>query len=202
MMRSVFMVLTSALLACGCATVSMQPAEVTTSLAPEQSELRTASAAFCESANERGWASAINPLAFFRTAVFADAAPQGAVPETYAARINADTGSVEAAAGRISRDAGLAVAELSSVNEKASQLVADDQPSSRGDLAGFEKALVFAKKARVSFVEALEVIEGRSGVTFPSASSAIVRFESEIDELRRLANALLDQWQDRDDTVS
>ena len=195
-LASVFMrsVLSGVLLAMatGCATVSMVSGETTveTFMTAEQSALRTASDAYCETAHEKGWAVNSNGLANLTAMLMHGDNAVERSEASYSDQIGVVTASTTGLVETIARDADAARLGLISVTDEARSVLSEaGTETARADVTSFERALVRAQRAHRNFTAALEQVSERTS-DIDLASDAISRFGAEIDKARRVADDL------------
>lgn len=179
------------LLVSGCTTISMVPGEATveTELSADQTALHAASEAYCTQLEENGWVSASRGFANLASILMNG--QSGEQPENAYADAFADSAvqpSVHVA--QIAEDARVARSGLGTVSAEVRRVL-DDQTveTKRRDVTSFERALVHAQRASRAFASALETISERTTETAP-ADEALAALNAEIDEARRLADAL------------
>jgi len=188
-MRSV-LIGASLLALSACATVSMIPGEVTveTSLTPEQSSLRAASDAYCDTLETNGWVSASNGLAGFAAVLLHGQSGETDISAAYLEALQ----DLEAGArmAQIAADAEDARSGLSAVTDEAEGVLESaGEEMARRDVTSFERALVRAQRASRTFAKARDTLAAEPGPT-AAAEEAIERFRSEIDRARSVADDL------------
>eukprot|EP00035_Acanthoeca_spectabilis_P026899 m.464675 g.464675 ORF g.464675 m.464675 type:complete len:201 (+) comp23664_c0_seq1:96-698(+) len=186
----------------GCATVSMQPASMTTSFSAPQSELSKASDAFCEMLESRGWVASSSPFALLQRSFFSSQADQTSDTEVYFDKVAAKTDRVDLVEGRIVRDIDTVRASLSDVNEIARSFIADHKKATRSDVSSFEEALVQARKSRRAFEAADNILTERNSAQSSLTTGAFEAFDAEIERSKSLADALVASWRDDNSALS
>lgn len=187
----------------GCATVSMIPGETTVEagMTAEQSSLREASDAFCDTANAEGWAVNSNGLANLATLLMHGQNAVEANEASYIETIGAETAVPSIVIETIARDASDARLGLARVTAEALVVLSDPSiETARADVTSFERALVRAQKAHRNFTSALETVAQRTADT-QLADSALDAFEDEIDDARRVADDLAARYASIDDAA-
>jgi len=187
----------------GCATVSMIPGETTVEagMTAEQSSLREASDAFCETAHAEGWALNSNGLANLATLLMHGQNAVQANEASYLETIGAETAAPSTVIETIARDASEARLGLARVTAEALVLLSDPAiETARADVTSFERALVRAQRANRNFTSAFETVAERTSET-QLADSALAAFEDEIDDARRVADDLAARYASIDDAT-
>lgn len=195
-MRSVLVSVSLGLLA-GCATVSVVPeaANMETSLTKSQSALRVSSEAFCDLAENEGWAEADRGLAGLAGMLIWGREKTVPTAGAYAASVGADSRAPVLVLARISADSDAARAGLETVTLQARAVLAaeDSEPAGRGDVLAYERALVRAQLAYRNFREAFQIVSERSDMPVGQVQAKIEQFSLAIDEARRLADRLAEE---------
>ncbi|MBI1340241.1 hypothetical protein GC169_08555 [bacterium] len=174
-----------ALMSGACATVSVyEPVTSEISLVASQSELQSASEAYCKTARAEQWASGEASLGGLAGLIMGK--QQG--PSLYATRIEAQTASPTAVINRVRADVQRARAGLDGVSTIARTLLASTTPS-RDDVNEFERALIHARQSRASFEDALQHVNVRVPDRIELAS-ALGPLDTSIATARRLADDL------------
>ena len=186
----------------GCATVSMQPASMTTSLSAPQSELSKVSDAFCEMLESRGWVASASPFALLQKSLFSGQEDEVSGTEAYFEKVSAKTDSTDLVEGRIVRDINTARSSLSDVNTSAKAFLAQGDKATRSDVSSFEQALVLARKSRRAFEAADNILTERQKGESALTQSAFDALDSEIEISKKLADALVVSWRDVNSAVS
>ncbi|MEE9381641.1 MAG: hypothetical protein V3V03_09555 [Hyphomonadaceae bacterium] len=198
---------TSVFLLGACATVSMTPGEqtVTTEVTATQTALRTASDAYCDNTEDKGWvAKTASLFGMARILMNGDAGEKTDAAPDYASQIGAGTETPSIVFAQIAEDAGSAKSGLVIVNREARALLVDGDENSanRTDVMSFERALVNAQKSYRSFAQAADVAS-QDGTKAPvEIDAALAEFASEIDAARKTANDLADRYASLTRTVS
>jgi len=189
----------AALLASGCATVSMTTGEavVTTSITEKQSALRTASDEYCDTAEKRGWvAKATSIFSFANRLINGDSDLEKAQAEhDYAAMVGAETSAPDRVFQQIALDAEAARIGLIEVTGTASGiLTSNDTDTKRGDVMSYERALVNAQKSHRAFSRAADLAAKRAGGVPDTTETALASLANEIDTARDTADVLAERY--------
>lgn len=177
----------------GCATVSMQPAVTTVSLTQAESQLVEASKAYCDHADQRGWVNVYSPMSLLQAGLFPENAPEKKAE--YFTRINADSADSELLKARISSDVTSAADQLAEISFVAEAVLAEGAKPTRADVAGFERALVYAQKSKTSFEVATAKVAERGYTDLDVVQASMLTLDSEIVRARNIADRLVDAWQ-------
>lgn len=203
-MRSVILGVSLCFLA-GCATVSMVSGETTveTGLTQDQSELRTASAAYCDETVEEGWVNASGGL-FGLANTLINGESETEKPADYATRVEAATAAPVIVLARIMSDSEAARTGLAAVTSEAVRVLNSptETKTSRSDVMSFERALVRAQLSHRSFQEALSVVAVRADMGVGPVDAELETFADTIDEARKVADGLADKYASLNTSVS
>lgn len=188
-----------ALLASGCATVSMTASEtvITSNITETQSALHAASNEFCDTAEERGWvAKATSIFGFANRLINGDSAKSKAEAERdYASMVGAEFEATDRVFQRIKTDAEAARLGLIEVTGTATGVLAsDDSETGRSDVMSYERALVNAQKSHRAFSRAADLAAVRSGSVPTETEEALASLANEIDTARDTADTLAERY--------
>ncbi|MEM6627373.1 MAG: hypothetical protein AAGB25_06825 [Pseudomonadota bacterium] len=174
--------------AAGCATVSVYETVSVTEiqLSEPQSDLHKASEAYCELANDEGWAEGESNWSKLRSLLGGEAQDEGA----YWRRIGADELAPSSVLARVEADAGKATDGLVRVNDFAKALIASGESiPEKADIVQFERALIHAKQARESFSIALSKAKTRASENVP-IDAVLVEFDAALEAATQTADDL------------
>ncbi len=187
-----------------CATVTIQPASMTTSLVSEDSSLTAKAKAFSKQADEEGWIRKTSALAFLKTSLFgASEDEDDAAPNTYAARVEAEAVFPVDIEARIVKDVQTATRSLTALNSEAEMYLANEQKDvARADVVAFEDALVSARKSLSAFEEACELLDDRAPHRVEAVETELEALEAEISVSKSLADDIAKSWQQETSILS
>lgn len=177
----------------GCATMSVYPSEIASneSVSEEQIRLRQSAAEFCTEAEAAGWVTRAPGLLQAAQSLFEGRAARPDEARTYAASLDIETRAPADVLADIGADVQQARADLAGVNAQARTFLANlSVPTARADVMGLEKTLVWAQKAHRAFAGAIDMATRTGGAGSTDADQALSALAAEIDETRRLADAL------------
>ena len=170
---------------------------VTAEATASQTALRTASDAYCDDTESKGWVAKTGSLFSFARVLMHGNKNGGtsAAPE-YAEQIGAGTLETSIVFTRIARDADTARTGLAAVRREAESLLAsnDADIANRTDVMSFERALVNAQKSYRSFAEAADIATSETSQTPAETDAALTSFVEEIDTSRATADELADRY--------
>jgi len=196
-MRSFFLAVSLCVLS-GCATVSVVPREATVdaALTQSQSELRSASNAYCDQVVQAGWVEGVDGLLNLADTLVHGRAEEAGRAGFYATRIEASSKAPALVLGRLVADSQAARTGLAGVTREAQAVLrsSDETASNRGDVMSFERALVRAQKAHRGFQEALDIVSVRADMDVQPIAAEIAAFAGQIDEARGIADRLADRY--------
>lgn len=196
-MRSVFLAVSLGVLS-GCATVSVVPGEATVeaALTKSQSELRTASNAYCDEVVAAGWVEEADGLSTLADTLMHGRTEVAGSAGFYATRIEAGSKAPALVLGRLVADSQAARTGLAGVTREARAVLrsGDKNASNRGDVMSFERALVRAQMAHRGFQEALDIVSVRADMDVQPIAAEIAAFADQIDEARGIADRLADRY--------
>ena len=197
----------AALLASGCATVSMTSSEtvVKADISERQSALRIASDEYCDIAEERGWVEkATSIFGFANRLINGDSAePKSEIESDYAALVGAETEAPESVFQQIKLDADAARVGLVEVTGTASVILSStDTETGRGDVMSYERALINAQKSHRAFSRAADLAAQRTGSVPVETEAALASLANEIDTARDTADTLADRYASIQPSVS
>lgn len=175
----------------GCATVSMVPGEATveTGLSNDQTALHAASQAYCQQLESEGWVSASHGFANLAS-ILMHGESNIEAGESYSNGFSDPSAAPSEQVADIAADVRTARLGLQAVSNEVRRVLDDETiETQRRDVTSFERALVHAQRASRAFAEALETVAERTTLT-QAADTALVAFNAEIDEARRLADEL------------
>nr|WP_070960086.1 hypothetical protein [Hyphomonas sp. Mor2] len=198
-MRSVLLSVILASSLGACATVSMVSSEavVETGLTTEQSSLREVSDAYTDLAERKNWVAKSGGLLGFARVLMDGASNEDQTPEMkYASDLKANAPSRSQQISQLRDDIESATHGLNVATMEAEKLQGSGATakSLRADLVSYESALVTAKKARRTFVNALTTYEQEE---LGGASYALTAFDESIDQARDAADKLADYTAER-----
>ena len=188
-------------LTAGCATVSMQPASLTTSFTQQKSELTQQAEAYSAICVEAGWTQASNPLGFIHKSLFPDA-DQGEAATTFGQSINAETADLDEVQSALLEQITEAHSSLAYLNQTAALALDSREGVVRADVRSYEEALISARKAYRSFEDVRETLEDRTDVSSAQIDGALSFFDDEIERSKSVADLLVARWQNADGAVS
>lgn len=196
-----------ALLASGCATVSMTSGEtvVKADISERQSALRVASDEYCDTAEKRGWVEkATSIFGFANRLLNGDTnEPKSEVEADYAALVGAETEAPDSVFEQIKLDAEAARIGLVEVTGTASGVLLSEQTDTeRGDVMSYERALINAQKSHRAFSRAADLAAQRAGNVPADTEAALASLASEIDTARETADILADRYAALETSIS
>jgi hypothetical protein len=162
-----------------------------------QTALRTASDAYCDNTEEKGWvAKAGNLFGLARLLMHGDRDGGVSAAPEYAEQIGAGTVESSIVFTRIARDADAARRGLAAVSAEARTLLATDEAgiADRTDVMSYERALVNAQKSYRSFAEAADIASSEVMTTPAETDDALTGLATEIDDARVTADQLANQY--------
>lgn len=186
-----------------CATVTVKPASMTTSLVTEESQLTKTARAYQTQIEQAGWVEKTSAFAFLQSRLFETEDSQASQPKGYLETISASTLTPDRLAARIIRDTRSARIGLLNLNTNARDFLSADDPTvTRKDVVAFEDALVMARKASKSFSDACNLVMETSPLIAADVTNALKAFEAEIDVSRQLADEITSIWQGSNSDIS
>lgn len=177
-----------------CATVTVQPASITTSLVATDSALTTKAKNFSRTLESEGWVSKDRPLAFIHKSIFGDKDAEKASKQKYADTLEDGTKTPAAFEAELISDISTAHSALASLNADARSYIAEGEVS-RNDIVAFEDALVDSKKCVQSFNDAHARLKTISPARALGVETYIDNMNAEIDETRMLVERATAVWQ-------
>lgn len=178
-----------------CATVTVKPSSVTTSLISEDSALTMSAKAYQKQVETAGWVKKSSPLVFLQSKLFDTGNKADFKTDSYLDKVMAEDLSVDELAKKLVSDVDLAKSGLQTLNLEARNFLAGENSVKRRDVAAFEDALVAARQAKKSFEDCLGHLAETSPVHASAAKSSIAALKSEIDVSRTLADEITKAWQ-------
>lgn len=188
-------------LSAGCATVSMQPASLTTSFTQQKSELTKQAEAYSATCVDAGWTQASNPLGFIHKSLF-PGADQEEAATTFGQSINAETADLNEVQSVLIAQITEAHSSLAYLNQTAAQALDSSEGIVRADVRSYEEALISARKAYRSFEDVRQTVEDRSDAPSSQVDNALAFFDDEIERSKSVADLLVARWQNQDGAVS
>ena len=196
-MRNMVLSLISVVAVSGCATVSMIPgtAVIEPKLSAEQSDLRIASDAFVQTAEDENWVQPTSGIVELAKVLMDGVSSDEKRADSYIDQIEIDLVGAEAQLVEIDADIRSATISLTGIVSEAEAFVA--QPTAvdtirRSDVMSFETSLVTAKQARSSVVEALLIVAAKGSFDLDSAQMALTDLDHAINDARKMADVLAD----------
>lgn len=178
-----------------CATVSMQPASMTTSLLTKESALTKDAKSFTKLAQKKGWVEKSTAMEFLQSRVFVEGATVGPDQTAYVEALQKNYPELAEYSAALQTDIDLAHSELAALNSRANTFLARDDQASRSDVAAFEEALVTARLASVSFEQANDVLVKQSTRDAETVRRTLEAYNREVNETRQLIETIAISWQ-------
>lgn len=196
-MRKVILSLLSVISVSGCATVSMIPgtAVVESRLSAEQSNLRVASDAYVQTAEDKNWVQPSGGIVELAKVLMDGVSGDQKRAQSYLDQIEAEIPQPEARLVEIDSDVRQAASGLAAITSEASSFIAEPTAAEtirRSDVMSFETSLVTAQKARTSFVEALQSVSSQGVFDMQPAQDALTDLDHAISDARKMADRLAD----------
>lgn len=185
-----------------CATVSVQPASITTSLVETDSALATKAKSFSKTMENEGWVNKNRPLVFIHKSIFGEKEAEKFPIKTYAEQMAEEASTPAAFEAELVSDISSAHAAISSLNAEARSYLAKKGDVSRNDVVAFEDALVDAKKCVQSFTDAQARLKTLSPTSATGVETAIDSINVEVDETRMLVERATAAWQGHSNKTS
>lgn len=184
-----------------CATVTVQPASMTTSLVAEDSVLMAKAKTFTKVSETEGWVSKSSPMDFLQSRIFGTGNDDDK-RQDYAERLAKDFPATQDFSRELTADIQKARAELESLNAEATAYIDGGQDITRADVVAFEDALVAAKKSCQSFENASIKLGDRNEALGNAAVNLLIGYEDEITLSRQLIERMTLSWQGGDQPTS
>lgn len=179
-----------------CATVTLKPATLKTSLISEDSTLTKSAKAYQTQIEQAGWVEKTSALSYFQSKFFDMGETNDPGPADYAEKLMAEELSDDRFAAIVIGDIRSARIGLLNLNSTVRSVLSEaDRTVSRRDVVTYEDALVTAGKARRSFSKAFDLLITNAPVIAGDVGNALQAFESEIDVSRALADEITLIWQ-------